>query len=91
MDPINMLHYHDSIETLYRSSLKCIIGPRKISRPNREGGAHDEVAAEVPSPSLERRLGAYHAFGLIGTALLKNISVCKASSLKVGPISPNAS
>ena len=32
----------------------------------------------------------YHAFGLIGTALSKKISVFQSSSLKVVPISPNA-
>ena len=33
----------------------------------------------------------YHAFGLIGTALSKKISVFQSSSLKVVPISPNVS
>ena len=33
----------------------------------------------------------YHAFGLIGTTFSKKISVFQSSSLKVVPISPNAS
>ena len=38
-----------------------------------------------------RERDGYHAFGLIGTALSKKISVFRSSSLKVVPISPNAS
>jgi hypothetical protein len=34
---------------------------------------------------------SYHAFGVIGTALSKKISVFHSSSLKVVPITPNAS
>jgi hypothetical protein len=36
------------------------------------------------------RRGVHHAFGLIGAALSKKISVFQSSSLKVVPISPNA-
>jgi hypothetical protein len=40
----------------------------------------------------EAQLGeAYHAFGLIGTALSRKIGVFRSSSLKLVPISPNAS
>jgi hypothetical protein len=35
--------------------------------------------------------GEYHAFGLIGTTLSKKIFVFQSSSLKVVPITPNAS
>jgi hypothetical protein len=37
------------------------------------------------------RESPYHAFGLLGTALSKKISVFQSSALKVVPISPNAS
>jgi hypothetical protein len=33
---------------------------------------------------------AYHASGLIGTALSKKMSVFQPSALKVAPMSPNA-
>ena len=50
-------------------------------------------------PSLLREAAAamngsnhtYHAFGLIGTALSKNVSIVQPSSLKVVPITPSAS
>jgi hypothetical protein len=37
------------------------------------------------------KVGFYDAFGLIGTALPKKFRVFQSSSLKVVPISPNAS
>jgi hypothetical protein len=43
-------------------------------------------AAIAEKPSRPR----YHAFGLIGAALSKKISVFRSSSPKVVPISPNA-
>jgi hypothetical protein len=46
---------------------------------------------EVLRGKGEGRGSGYHAFGLIATALSKNISVFQSSSLKVVPISPNAS
>jgi hypothetical protein len=42
-------------------------------------------------PGLGRIVALYHAFGLIGTALSKKTSIFQSSSLKVVPISPNAS
>jgi hypothetical protein len=48
------------------------------------------TACPFPRPA-GASLKKYHAFGLIGTALSKNISVFQSSSLKVAPISPNAS
>jgi hypothetical protein len=43
------------------------------------------------SPGLGHTAASYHAFGLIGTALSKKIGVFLSSSLKMVPISPNAS
>jgi hypothetical protein len=45
----------------------------------------------LDSPAQGRgAIPCYHAFGLVGTALSKKISVFQPSSLKVVPISPNA-
>jgi hypothetical protein len=48
------------------------------------------LGARRPRPSCDARR-RYHAFGLIGTALSKKIGVFQSRSLKVVPISPNAS
>ena len=48
----------------------------------------EETIAEMDDAAVRR---LYHAFGLIGTALSKKISVFQSSSPKVVPISPNAS
>jgi hypothetical protein len=49
-------------------------------------GGHEPVPVLLPRGTT----GMHHAFGVIGTALSKKISVFQSSSLKVVPISPNA-
>ena len=52
---------------------------------------HEAVQQEKDVPAEELAVRDHHAFGLIGTDLSKNISVFQSSSLKVVPISSNAS
>jgi hypothetical protein len=56
------------------------------------GSARADRRAAAPARQGPRRAarGRGHVFGLIGTALSKNIIVFQTSSLKVAPISPNA-
>ena len=47
--------------------------------------------ASLPLETRDQVRASHPCFGLIGTALSKKISVFQSSSLKVTPISPNAS
>jgi hypothetical protein len=77
---------------------------RALGRPGRRGARPPAPRPPPPDRAARRAIrgGAvccardeerrgYRAFGLIGTALSKKISIFQASSLKVVPISPNAS
>jgi hypothetical protein len=55
------------------------------------GGGVGQLRAHLHIGPLPRVGRAYHAFGLIGTALSKEIGLFQSSSLRVVPISPNVS
>ena len=65
---------------------------RPARRPQ-AGGAMASVPdeASLPLETRDQVRASHPCFGLIGTALSKKISVFQSGSLKVVPISPNAS
>jgi hypothetical protein len=63
--------------------------PEKARWDTAAGAIKAPAPAAVPYGYI--KISTYLAFGLIGTALSKKISVFQSSYLKVVPISPNAS
>jgi hypothetical protein len=84
----------------HRSDSHCSMGTDRCARRTRRQGpisGAPSAARRWGAPATKRRCATwtprcrYHAFGLIGTALSKKISVLHSSSLRMVSISPNAS